>query len=156
MEGKLKRQDVFETLEEYDVHLEDNVILIMCKMGYKCLRSISNIDRDLAILETFVRNFFGNEDYYNKITKNEKIAMFGEYFANKPQDFLFLPGQRDSIISAVEVSKLLLAKYEESYTFEKSRKNSEKSKQKTKVSPQQKSVPSLVGSEVIKKSKTFN
>lgn len=53
------------------------------------------------------------------MTREDKFALFGEYFADKPKQYRLLAGEKCSIHAAVAMCKKLLESYEKSYIYEK-------------------------------------
>lgn len=110
-------EDVFETLKRYDLHLSPHVELILKKLGFKCLRSISLIS-NLEEIETDVKTILATKVRLDKMSDEEKVALFGEHYAD-PKDFIFMRGERLQLIGAVNMAKQLLSKYEENYNYER-------------------------------------
>jgi len=110
-------ENVFDTLQRYDVVLSARVLLILKKLGYDSLKSVSLIT--IENLQKNVRSFFASPKQLSKMTYESKLELFGEYFVDEPTQFEFLPGEQDSIRAAVDEAKNLLEKYKVNYTYEK-------------------------------------
>lgn len=110
-------ENVFDTLQRYDVVLSARVLLILKKLGYDSLKSVSLIT--VENLQKNVRSFLASPKQLSKMTFESRLDLFGEYFVDEPTEFEFLPGEQDSIRAAVDEAKTLLEKYKVNYTYEK-------------------------------------
>ena len=118
-QGTDRESDVFDVLKRYDIVFVDHVQCLLKNLGYKCLRSISSIT-DIPALESFVRTIIYTEDRFAKMTDEEKLELFGKFFQHNPTNFIFLPGERAVLLSAVQIATKLLKTYETQYNYDKS------------------------------------
>jgi hypothetical protein len=115
-----KASSVFDLLREYDVELSPQVQLILEKLKFNSVRTISMINIEkLEHLELDVRSLFASDEELLKMTQEDRIALFGEFFADKPQQFKLLAGEKCSIHAAVTMCKRLVQSYEKCYLYDK-------------------------------------
>ena len=76
-------------------------------------------------------NILGSESYQQNLSPDDKNLIFGPMLSciANPSTFKFMPGESNSIKGAIEMSKIILIKYAESYDFEK-RSHSKKKKKR--------------------------
>jgi hypothetical protein len=77
-----------------------------------------NIEK-LEHLELDVRSLFASDEELLKMTQEDRLALFGEIFADKPQQFKLLASEKCSIYAAVTMCKRLVQSYEKSYLYDK-------------------------------------
>jgi hypothetical protein len=107
------------------------------KFKFNSVRKISMIDLEkLDVFENDVRTLFELDEKHSNMSQEQKIALFGEYFANKPKQFQLLAGEKFSIYAAVGLFKKLVQSYEKTYLFEKLKNVAELNKQKKKIQRQ--------------------
>lgn len=124
-------------LKRYDIVFVDHVECLLRNLGYKCLRSISSIS-DIPALEGYVPTIIYTEDRFARMNDKEKLELFRQFFQHNPKNFIFLPGERAVILSAVQIANKLLKTYETQYNYDKScsgkkRKGKNILKQKTEI-----------------------
>ncbi|KAK4029025.1 hypothetical protein OUZ56_022040 [Daphnia magna] len=104
--------NVFDTFEKCGLQLDTHIKELLQKLGYKSLRAFAQeypITPDkFDELEDNIRDYLANESNISKLNKLEnskaaKVALFGEVFCDNPSQFSFLPGEKASITSAVEL-----------------------------------------------------
>lgn len=110
-------ENVYDTFEKCGLNLPIHIKNLLQKLGYSSLRSFAQehpIDNDkLQEIEDNIRMHVASASMINKLEKHEnssaeKINLFGELFYENPKQFTFLPGERSSIISAVELCASIL------------------------------------------------
>jgi hypothetical protein len=137
MSNQNDSSSVFYLLREYDVELSPQVQLMLQKFKFNSVRKISMIDLEkLDVFENDVRTLFELDEKHSNMSQEQKIALFGEYFANKPKQFQLLAGEKFSIYAAVGLFKKLVQSYEKTYLFEKLKNVAELNKQKKKIQRQ--------------------
>jgi hypothetical protein len=137
MANQSESSSVFDLLREYDVELSPQVQLMLQKFKFNCVRTILMIDLEkLDLFENDVRTLFASDEELSNMSQEQKIALFGEYFANKPKQFQLLAGEKFSIYAAVGLFKKLVQSYEKTYLFEKLKNVAELNKQKKKIQRQ--------------------
>ena len=94
MANQSDSSSVFDLLREYDVELSPQVQLMLQKFKFNSVRTILMIDLEkLDLFENDVRTLFASDEELSNMSQEQKIALFGEYFANKPQQFRLLAGE---------------------------------------------------------------
>ncbi len=66
-----------------------------------------------------MRSLFASDEELLKMTQEDRHALFGEIFADKPQQFKLLASEKCSIYAAVTMCKRLVQSYEKSYLYDK-------------------------------------
>ncbi len=109
------KHDVFEVLENEEIHFQNHVKVILKALGFECLRTIAMITDSSGVdeLQESVRKTFGKGKLYERMTEKDRLAMFGPCFAEDASEFQFMPGERKLIIAASHVSKELLQQKEQ-------------------------------------------
>lgn len=110
-------EDAFFTLKRYDVWLSPRIVVILKRLGYDTLKGISRMKVDT--IENSVRRVLGDTKRYGKMSNEDKIAVFGEEYANDPTSFEFLPGEKDAIESAIAEAGEILDKYKGQYCYDR-------------------------------------
>lgn len=88
------QSNLFDLLKEYDVEFSPQLKLLLTKLKYDSVRTLSMIDCDrLEDFEKDVRLVVAADDQLANMTREHKIALFGDYFADKPQQFKLLAGE---------------------------------------------------------------
>ena len=105
-------EDYNITLQRHGIQLSTKLKLIFDKLEFHDLRSISMIDSVLS-LEQSVKKFLGCDVIYPTMSEDEKKALFGQHFWNRPQDFHFLPGENNTIRASIDVAKKIINKRDE-------------------------------------------
>jgi hypothetical protein len=114
----ISESDVFTVLKRYDIVFADHVEFILRSLGYRCLRSISSIS-DITAIEGYVKDIIYSKDRFERMSPEEKLKSFGEFFRDSPQKFIFLPGEKAVILAAVQIANKLLKSYETQYNYDK-------------------------------------
>ncbi len=154
-------------LREYDVVLSSQVQLILKKLKFTSIKSIAEIEADkLCDLEKDVRDYFATDTRLSTMNQDEKLALFGEYYADDPKSFKFLPGERCALRSAIVTAKKLADAYAANYVYEKCdsvKQVRQKRKQKAKSSrcldnnaTQNSSTSSGSNTDIVRKRKTLH
>lgn len=107
-----KRENVFELLASRQVFFKEHVELLLQTLGYQCVRTISMIS-DIGSIEQSIRLHLASNDRCIKMQDDEKIKLFGDFYADNPSDFSFLDGERISILVAVDMCKKILSERED-------------------------------------------
>ena len=136
------QSNLFDLLKEYDVEFSPQLKLLLTKLKYDSVRTLSMIDCDrLEDFEKDVRLVVAADDQLANMTREHKIALFGDYFADKPQQFKLLAGEKCCLKAAVGMCLKLLQSYEKSYTFDKFPSVQELNKKKRKLQKNQRLQP---------------
>ena len=94
MTHQTKSANVFDLFPEYDVELGPQVQLILEKFKFNSVRTISMINVEkLGYLEQDVRSLIASDEALLKMTEEDRITLFGEFFADKPKQFELLAGE---------------------------------------------------------------
>ena len=120
--SEVNKEDIFATLRRYDVCLRPHVEIILRKLGFECLKSLQMMGcRTIEDLEKDVQSFLANDEYLATLkTIDDRKKLFGELYATNPSAFKFLPGERYSILAAIDTAKTLVEKYSEQYDYDRS------------------------------------
>ena len=110
--GVMEKQefDVFELLEQNGLYLSPNMINLLKDLGYRDLRTLSQIE-DSDSLQQAVRESFGEDPvYYKELGEEKQKALIGPKFWKNPGMFKFAPGEKATIASIKPLCLDLLAK----------------------------------------------
>lgn len=67
--------------------------------------------RTIEDLEKDVQFFLANDEYLaTRKTTEDRKKLFGELYATNPSAFKFVPGERYSILAAIDAAKTLVEK----------------------------------------------
>jgi hypothetical protein len=87
-----KASSVFDLLREYDVELSPQVQLILEKLKFNSVRTISMINIEkLEHLELDVRSLFASDEELLKMTQEDRVALFGESLLINSNNLNYLP-----------------------------------------------------------------
>lgn len=104
--------NVFDTFEKCGLQLDMHIKQLLQKLGYKSLRAFAQeypiTPEKFDELEDNIREYLANQSNITRLnelenSKEAKVALFGEVFWDNPSQFSFLPGEKASITSAVEL-----------------------------------------------------
>ena len=126
MSSKRKKTDdpdenVFQVLKRYGVSLRSNIEVILNKLGFDSLNSLSELSKVpdyFNEMEESVATVLGDKEYCGNMTIEEKRALFGEFFAEKPEKFRFVLGDKCAIRSAVETANTLIVIAQKDYCYD--------------------------------------
>ena len=105
--------DVFEILRKNDADLSGHVGLILKTVGYSSLRAFAMIDeKKIDSIQDCVKNVLASVSALAVKSDKEKVDMFGPIFCNDPSAFIFLAGERDTILAAAAAATKMLLQYE--------------------------------------------
>lgn len=110
-------KNVFEVLQQYDISLSTKVKNILTRLEFRDLRSISMIE-NVEELQNEIINLVSDESFSKTLSEQDKMDLFGVFYSN-PKSFRFMPGEKNSIKAAIQLSREILQKYSENYVFEK-------------------------------------
>lgn len=116
-EQRRVEQNLFEVLQQYDISLSTKVKNILTRLEFRDLRSISMIE-SVEELQNEIITLVSDESFSNTLSEQDKMDLFG-VFCNNPKSFKFMPGEKNSIKAAIQLSSQILQKYSENYVFEK-------------------------------------
>lgn len=109
MASKSVDEDVFEMVERFGGPLPSYVKRIFKVLGIRSLRGLSTVTEEtLKLMEKSVKTVLANPKKLEVMTELDKLDLFGEFFADDPKDFEFLPGDIVEINAAVTVAQNLL------------------------------------------------
>ena len=126
MSSKRKKTDdpdenVFQVLKRYGVSLRSNIEVILNKLGFDSLNSLSELSKVpdyFKEMEESVATVLGDKEYCGNMSVEEKRALFGEFFAEKPEKFRFVLGDKCAIRSAVETANTLIVSAQKDYCYD--------------------------------------
>ena len=126
MSSKRKKTDdpdenVFQVLKRYDVSLRSNIEVILNKLGFDSLNSLSKLSKVpdyFKEMEESVATVLGDKEYCGNMSIEDKRALFGEFFAKKPEKFRFVLGDKCAIRSAVETANTLIVSAQKDYCYD--------------------------------------
>jgi len=102
-------EDAFVAVERVGANLPPHVKLILKKMGINSLLGLSMLTEDtLSKIESSVKTLLASENRLSKMSEEDKVNLFGDFFSEDPQNFEFLPGERVEIFAAGQAAVLLL------------------------------------------------
>ena len=78
----------------------DHIECILLRLGYKFLRNISSIS-DITAIEVYIKTIIYSKDRFKRMSAEEKLQSFGEFFHDSRQNFIFLPDEKTVILAAV-------------------------------------------------------
>ncbi len=111
---------VFALLREYDVILSNQVKIVLQKLKFTSIQSISQLElASIAELEKDFREHFATPDRLSGMSQEQKVALFGEDYADNPQSFKSFPGEKCSLGYAISTAKKLCSAYALNYVYEK-------------------------------------
>ena len=117
-EHKLRvEQNVFEVLQQYDISLSTKVKNILTRLEFRDLRSISMID-SVDELQSEIISLIKDESFMKTLAEQDKIDLFG-MFSSDPKYFKFMPGEKNSLKAAIQLSRQILQRYSEDYVYKK-------------------------------------
>ena len=64
------------------------------------LRNISSIS-DITAIEGYIKTIIYSKDRFKRMSAEEKLQSFGEFFHDSRQNFIFLPDEKTVILAAV-------------------------------------------------------
>lgn len=101
--------DIFDSVEEQGAKLPPHVKLMLKKMGITSALGLSAVtEDDLHRIESTVRTVFASKKRKEIMTETDKLAVFGDFFVDDPDNFQFLPGEKIEIFVAVNIAKKMI------------------------------------------------
>lgn len=115
--SKKEVEDVYEILGQHQILLNGHVKVLLKKLGFSCLTTLSMIS-DVSELEKTVQFFFASRERLELMSPEEKLHLFGEVCSLDPTKFTFMPGEKFAILAAAEKSREILKQISLSKTLD--------------------------------------